>query len=114
MNDVSIKHPEWLYIDVDGKTSYGYDQEWFTDEWQRLSGCGPTSASQVLSYSLFRDGLLDLETTSDQTLALERMNLVWKYVKPRFGGGCFIRLNGWNVVLLVYWRIKAYLMMYIC
>ena len=60
MNDVSIKHPEWLYIDVDGKTSYGYDQEWFTDEWQRLSGCGPTSASQVLSYSLFRDGLLDL------------------------------------------------------
>ena len=23
MNDVSIKHPEWLYIDVDGKTSYG-------------------------------------------------------------------------------------------
>ena len=29
------------------------------------------------------DGLLDLETTSDQTLALERMNLVWKYVKPR-------------------------------
>lgn len=36
----------------------------------------PTSASQVLGYSLFRDGLLDLETTSDQTLALERMNLV--------------------------------------
>ncbi len=29
MNDVSIKHPEWLYIDVNGKTSYGYDQEWF-------------------------------------------------------------------------------------
>ncbi len=43
MNEVSIKHPEWLYIDVNGKTSYGYDQEWFTDEWQRLSGCGPTS-----------------------------------------------------------------------
>ena len=40
MNEVSIKHPEWLYIDVNGKTSYGYDQEWFTDEWQRLSGCG--------------------------------------------------------------------------
>ena len=32
MNEVSIKHPEWLYIDVNGKTSYGYDQEWFTDE----------------------------------------------------------------------------------
>ena len=87
MNEVSIKHPEWLYIDVNGKTSYGYDQEWFTDEWQRLSGCGPTSASQVLGYSLFRDGVLDLETTSDQTRALERMNIVWKYVKPRFGGG---------------------------
>ena len=42
-----------------------------------------------MGYSLFRDGLLDLETTSDQTLALERMNLVWKYVKPRFGGGVY-------------------------
>ena len=57
MNEVSIKHPEWLYIDVNGKTSYGYDQEWFTDEWQRLSGCGPTSASQVLGYSLFGGGV---------------------------------------------------------
>ena len=64
MNDVSIKHPEWLYIDVNGETSHGYDQEWFTDEWQRLSGCGPTTASQVLGYSQFRDGLLDLNTTS--------------------------------------------------
>ena len=27
MNEVSIKHPEWLYMDVNGKTSYGYDQE---------------------------------------------------------------------------------------
>ena len=29
------------------------------------------------SYLPFRDGLLDLETTSDQTFVLERMNLVW-------------------------------------
>ena len=89
MNDVSIKHPEWLDIDVKGSISHGYDQEWFTDEWQRLSGCGPTTATQVLSYSRFRDGTLDLNTVADQTLALERMNQVWNYVKPRFGGGVY-------------------------
>lgn len=89
MNDVSIKHPEWLDIDVKGTISHGYDQEWFTDEWQRLSGCGPTTATQVLSYSRFRDGTLDVSTVSDQTLALERMNQVWNYVKPRFGGGVY-------------------------
>ena len=40
MNDVSVKHPEWLDIDVNGTISHGYDQEWFDDEWQRLSGGG--------------------------------------------------------------------------
>ena len=89
MNDVSIKHPEWLDIDVNGDISHGYDQEWFDDEWQRLSGCGPTSAAQVLSYSEFRDGLLDVSTTANHALALERMNVVWNYVKPRFGGGVY-------------------------
>ena len=89
MNDVSVKHPEWLDIDVNGTISHGYDQEWFNDEWQRLSGCGPTSATQVLSYSEFRDGLLDVSTTANQSLALERMNVVWNYVKPRFGGGVY-------------------------
>ena len=113
MNDVSIKHPEWLYIDVNGETSHGYDQEWFADEWQRLSGCGPTSASQVLSYSLFRDGLLDLETTSDQTLALERMNLVWKYVKPRFGGGVY-KTQWMERGLVRLLEDEACHMMYIC
>ena len=44
-------------------------------EWQRLSGCGPTSASQVLSYLPFRDGLLDLKPHPIKRLP-ERMNLV--------------------------------------
>ena len=62
MNDVSIKHPEWLDIDVNGTISHG-DQEWFDDEFGNVwSGCGPTSATQVLSYSEFRDGLLDVFT----------------------------------------------------
>ena len=80
---------------------------------QRLSGCGPTSASQVLSYSLFRDGLLDLETISDQTLALERMNLVWKYVKPRFGGGVY-KTQWMERGLVRLLEDEACHMMYIC
>lgn len=89
MTEVSIKYPEWLYIDVNGNISHGYDQEWFGDEWQRISGCGPTTATQVLSYSQFRDGMLEFSTASNQEKALERMNIMWNYVKPRFGGGVY-------------------------
>ena len=89
MANIAIKHPEWLYIDVNGKTWHGYDQEWFNDEWQRLSGCGPTTATQVMSYAAFRDGILDVATAHDQRGALERMNTMWNYVKPRFGGGVY-------------------------
>lgn len=89
MAEVSIKHPEWLYIDVNGSISHGYDQEWFDDEWQRISGCGPTTATQVLSYAQFRDGMLDISTAANQEKALERMNVMWNYVKPRFGGGVY-------------------------
>ena len=66
MERIAIKHPEWLDINANGKISHGYDQEWFTDEWQRLSGCGPTTATQVVTYTMLRDGLLDVSQSADQ------------------------------------------------
>lgn len=33
MESLSIKHPEWLQVRKDGRYSYGYNQEWYHDDW---------------------------------------------------------------------------------
>ena len=78
-----LEHPEWLQVKMKGNFSFGYDQEWYEDAWKRLAGCGPTTATQVISYVLFRDGHLSLTNYADGEQALKRMNQVWEYVRPR-------------------------------
>ncbi|MDY3982757.1 MAG: hypothetical protein SOY70_01980 [Veillonellaceae bacterium] len=89
MKETKIKHPEWLQVEMNGKHSYGYNQEWYYDGWQVVAGCGPTTATQVMSYIAFRDGLLDLSQQADGEAALKRMETMFNYVKPRYGGGVF-------------------------
>lgn len=86
---VLVSHPEWLQIPYEGKISYGYNQEWYTTDWQRLAGCGPTTATQILNYVSFRDGYLEPEEFKTKEKVLEAMELVWPYVQPRRGGGLF-------------------------
>ncbi len=53
---ISIDKPEILAIQTTrGRTSFGGDQEWYTDVWQRRSGCGPTSAANLTAYLAHRD-----------------------------------------------------------
>lgn len=85
----SIKEPTWLQVKKDGKFSYGYNQEWYSDDWKQLAGCGPTTATQLISYIRFKEGLEDVSHAGDGELALQRMEEVWNYVKPRFGGGLY-------------------------
>lgn len=89
MESLTITHPEWLQVKKDGRFSYGYNQEWYHDDWQRLAGCGPTTATQLISYVQFRDGLLDAADSVDGEAALKRMEDVFEYVRPRFGGGLY-------------------------
>ena len=89
MESLSIRHPEWLQVLKDGRHSFGYNQEWYHDEWQRVSGCGPTTATQVISYVEFRDGYLNTADSSDGEAALKRMETLWHYVRPRIGGGLY-------------------------
>lgn len=89
MESLSIKHPELLQVNYDGRYSFGYNQEWYGDDWKKLSGCGPTTATQVISYVEFRDGILNKNDANDGKKALERMNSVWPFVTPRFGGGLY-------------------------
>ena len=72
-----LEHPEWLQVKKDGNFSYGYDQEWYEDAWKRLAGCGPTTATQVISYVLFRDGHLPVETAAESGMGIRAPSLWW-------------------------------------
>lgn len=89
MIDITLQHLAWLEIVDDDRISYGYNQEWFNDEWRRLAGCGPTVATMMVSYMALKEERLLIETASDKMQALGRMNEVWDYVTPRFGGGLY-------------------------
>lgn len=85
----SVAHPEWLQVKKDGNFSYGYNQDWYRDDWKQLAGCGPTTAAQAISYLEFKVGALDTNQHEDGEAALARMDEVWEYVRPRYGGGLY-------------------------
>ncbi len=84
MKRYTLQQPNLLDLVVDGQTWLGYCQDWYEDEWQRLAGCGPTTATYVLAYHFLRDGLWD--SIQDIATARMHMNRVWPHVKPRRGG----------------------------
>jgi len=78
-----IQNPDALtLLKPDGELQLGCDQENYKSKWQRLSGCGPTAASNLYLYSL-----PDVGRHRTLEEGLEVMNEIWHYVTPRFGGG---------------------------
>ncbi|MEK6266292.1 MAG: hypothetical protein N2B06_16220 [Clostridium sp.] len=81
----SIENPD-LFKVLDKSTNKmvnGCNQEWYTTEWQRQSGCGPTTASALIFYlnhsrSIFE---ADKSITSNES-CLSLMEEVWEYVTP--------------------------------
>ncbi len=81
----SIKHPEYFEVDCghDEESLYGCDQEWYNSEWQRLSGCGPTAASNIIYYlSRTKPRACNLDVHNDRVGCLALMEEVWAYVTP--------------------------------
>lgn len=81
----AIGSPE-LFTIVDGDRAWrGADQEWYEDGWQRKAGCGPTTASHLVSYlAEVRPGWTSLYPShsrrKDDFLAL--MKEMWTFVTP--------------------------------
>ena len=77
---------------ADGKTEYyGADQEWLRTRWERLSGCGPTTAALMMMYmaSAFPEGCAalypyTLPARKDEFAV--HMALVREFVKPGIMG----------------------------
>ena len=46
-----ICHPEWITVTADGSAHKGYDQDWYPEKRQQISGCGPTVGSMMAAYT---------------------------------------------------------------
>lgn len=85
MNTKSISNPNLFKIvdDTKNKTLYGYHQDCYTTEWQRLSGCGPSAASNIifyLNYTRSNFGIGQSFNKIENCLSL--IEEVWEYVTP--------------------------------
>lgn len=83
IRSISNKEVFRILDDKQDKTYYGFDQEWYTTEWQRISGCGPTAASNIAHYIRNRKSSLgkDRECTHKGS-CLSLMEEIWTYVTP--------------------------------
>jgi hypothetical protein len=69
------------------KIYYGCSQEWYATEWQRLSGCGPTAASNIISYLNRTCSTLELGQSPDNKInCISLMEEIWAYITPTTEG----------------------------
>lgn len=82
-----LKNLEKIHAqDPGGPAYFGCDQNWYDTEWQRMAGCGPSTASTLLLY-LQKTGRIHLpvrvEAQKDCRLLMEN---VWEHVTPTRSG----------------------------
>ena len=65
-------------------TLYGGNQEWYVKRWQRMAGCGPSTAANIMYYLNKTRYNTNIEQTKEEFLRL--MNEIWRYVTPGMGG----------------------------
>ena len=91
MNErISITSPEVLQLSSGDAVCYGGDQEWYATRRQRMSGCGPTTTSNLIWYLCATrpdvcGGLFD-PCDCRRTEMLRLMETMWYYVKPGMHG----------------------------
>lgn len=105
MTKISIKNPEYLEIldDITSEKYYGCNQEWYKKPWQRMAGCGPTVASNIILYKRNNVGI----SKNDSIAIMEEM---WKHVTPTMKG-----VNSTNIFyngLLSYAKNKGSMLLY--
>lgn len=91
----SVNSGEYFEISDENNCTiyYGCNQQWYKKPWQRMSGCGPTTASNIILYNK------KSKTTSkiDSVILMDEM---WKYVTPT--------LKGVNTTKIFYEGLKSY------
>ncbi len=76
-------------INMEKTVFFGGNQNWYQDKWRRMSGCGPTAASNIVWYFARRGNelsrLYPIDAGSKQE-CLQLMNDMFAFVKPGIGG----------------------------
>jgi hypothetical protein len=84
---VHIEQPQLLQLEsTDGEILFGCNQLWYHSYWQRLSGCGPSTASNLMLYFQNKGIIPTKIPVTDQGSFTSLMELVWQFVTPRYQG----------------------------
>lgn len=83
----SLRQPDFLLINDPDKTAttFGCDQKWYAERWQRQAGCGPCTAATILYYlARSRDFLDHLYPAGSQAREdfTSFMSDIWHFVTP--------------------------------
>lgn len=83
MKTIALNSLEFLHIEDEiGNIHLGSNQEWYGTVWQRMAGCGPSVASNVILY-LQREGRIEIPFhVESKTDFVRLMDEVWQYVTP--------------------------------
>lgn len=89
------------------KTYYGCQQQWYGTEWQRLSGCGPSVASNIVHYlNHITQSTCGLgQSLNSKRNCLSLMEEIWKYVTPTYEGIPTTKM--WYEAMLTYTETKG-------
>ncbi len=81
MTRISVKNPEYFEIsdEITNEKYLGCDQQWYKKPWQRMAGCGPTVASNIILYSKGIRGI-----SKSESLAV--MDEMWEHITPTMKG----------------------------
>ncbi len=86
----TLREPSLLKVSLPtGETTTGGSQEWYTDQWRRMSGCGPTVAANIVWYlARSRPEFKSLCEVgdADQASFLRLMLEMFDYITPGPGG----------------------------
>ena len=83
LSTLAIKNSELFKIknDETDEIFFGCDQEWFSDERKRRSGCGPTTASMLIHYYRYAQGNPQKVPCIKSSMLL-LMEELWEFVTP--------------------------------
>lgn len=79
---MEVRHPEWLQLELENKTTYGYNQSWYPTSFKRTRGCGPTTAAMLLSYLNRREGQPLPYQCDDIPSIVRVLEDVWGFITP--------------------------------
>lgn len=81
MTRISVKNPEYFEIldEMTNEKHLGCNQEWYKKPWQRMAGCGPTVATNIILYSRKNPGI----SKNDSVTIMDEM---WEHITPTMKG----------------------------